>query len=384
MVMEYKLKRKLQDEEVVHHKDHRKFNNDPDNLILSANAKEHYRHHPEISERMRNDNPRKFYTEKSLKKMADKIRGQKRGLSTRMKHRERILGKNNPNYTDGHTCGDKSRIAGINHKVMGIEHINNKAMTYDLEVPETGWFFANNVLVHNCAYCAVPRIEKEHWVNPSWKDHIFPDKPNVLISDNNMSAVSYDHLKMIIDHCNSQNKAIMFEGGVDCKYVDPKMAKVLASAKYVRHGLRMAFDRIEEDGVFQTAARNLIDAGVSMESTVQAFLLFNFNDTPQDAYYRGRECFKLGIGAYPMMYRPLNALNKDNPFVGKHWTIPLARAFRYYWMYRSFFKYFTFEEFLKLPETLAGFNLTKPDLDKWYHPTVPFKVSGIKVMRKKK
>lgn len=235
------------------------------------------------------------------------------------------------------------------------------------------WVFTSRGCPNFCPYCAVWRIEKERWINPKWQDHIFDDKPNILISDNNLSGTTKEHFHTIIDYANKKGKAIMFEGGVDCKYVDMDFAKKLASAKYVRHGLRMAFDRIDEDGIFQTAVRNLVKAGVSTESNMEVFLLFNFDDTPRDAYYRGKEAYHLGIHqVYPMFYRPLNALSKADPFVGKYWTFNLARAFRMYWLQRRWFKYYSFEQYIELQGTREMFNLTDEDMDKWYNPTVPF------------
>ncbi len=386
MVAEYYFERELAAKEVVHHIDGVKEHNHPLNLEISDNMGSHIReHHPEISERMRKNNPRKFLTAEGIARGAAKIRGQKRGMATRMKHRALMLGENNPNFKDGRTAGQKSRIPGINHKVVSVMPIGS-GMTYDLEVPSTGWFFANNVLVHNCAYCAVWRIEKERWINPKWQDHIFDDKPNILISDNNLSGTTKEHFHTIIDYANAKGKAIMFEGGVDCKYVDMDFAKKLASAKYVRHGLRMAFDRIDEDGIFQTAVRNLVKAGVSTESNMEVFLLFNFDDNPRDAYYRGKEAYHLGIHqVYPMFYRPLNALSKANPFVGKHWTFNLARAFRMYWLQRRWFKYYSFEQYIELQGTREMFNLTDEDMDKWYNPTVPFhEVTERKLIIKKR
>lgn len=372
LVAEYKLGRSLDDKEVVHHKDGIKDNNLPRNLRILSGMKDHYKNHPEISERMRLNNPCVFNTPESHRLRGLKNRGVKRSLKTRLLHRLSKLGHNNPNYKHGLRTNTISRIPEINHRVVSVTPIHG-AMTYDLEVPATGWFFANQVLVHNCGYCCVWRIEKERWTNEDWRDHIFPDKPNILICDNNLSAVSYDHMKSVIDYANSKGKAIMFEGGVDVKFITKESAKLLSTATYARHGLRMAFDRIEEDGIFQAAVQKLIDTGMNIESNVEAFLLFNFDDNPRDAYYRGREAYTLGIHqVYPMFYRQLTSLTKDNPFIGKHWTFNLARAFRNYWLQRRWFKYFAFEAYLHLPETVALYNLTEEDFEKWHSPTVPF------------
>jgi len=95
--------------------------------------------------------------------------------------------------------------------------------------------------------------------------------------------------------------------------------------------MRVAFDRIEEDGILQDAVKLLIKYGVN-PSSILSFVLFNFNDTPQEANYRMIECLKLGIRPYPQQYTPLNCTSRDNVFIGKYWTLNLVRAFRFFWL----------------------------------------------------
>jgi len=273
------------------------------------------------------------------------------------------LGKNNPNYKHGFTTGAKSRIPGENHKVASVTKIG-KEMTYDLEVPKTSWFFANNVLVHNCSYCAVWRIEKPIWLNPSWEKHLYLDKPFIMISDNNISSISHKHVKQIVDIAVKHDKKLYFNNGLDCKHIDTKMAKLLARAKYVSTGLRTAFDRIEEDGTFQPAIKRLIKAGVS-PSNIQAYILFNYLDKPKDADYRARTCADFRITPYPQRYTKLNALSRKNKYVGKHWTLGLANVFRFFWLLRGHYYKYSFDEFLKMRRTRVHFNLTDKDIGVW-------------------
>jgi len=364
LVMEYKLQRKLLSTEIVHHRDEIKSNNEPENLKLYQSIKEHFKDHPEISERMKTDNPQKYCTKDSFKKMGEANKGIKRSIETRRKLRESKLGKNNPNYKDGKNSGLKSRIPGENHKVVFVEYLTVKEMTYDMEVPETHWFFANNVLLHNCSYCAVWRIEKPIWVNPEWEKHLLLDKPNILITDNNISSISYEHLKSIIDVAVKHDKKLFFQNGLDCKYIDKKIANQLARVQYVPTGLRTAFDRIEEDGVFQVAIEHLIKAGVP-PSKIEAYILFNFTDKPHDADYRARTCADFKITPYPQFYTELNAMSKKEKYVGKYWTLRLATTFRFFWLLRGHFNKYTFEEFLKLKRTRIHFKLTEKDIETW-------------------
>ena len=56
--------------------------------------------------------------------------------------------------------------------------------------------------------------------------------------------------------------------------------------------------------------------GMKIKGNSYTYVLFNFNDTPQEAYYRLQECWKYGSNPYPMRYRPLNQLAKINSYIG--------------------------------------------------------------------
>ena len=208
LVMEYILGRKLTRIEQVHHKDKDKTNDLPNNLAYCPNAKTHYTFHPEISERMKKDNPVKYCTKESREKIRRKITGLKRSLESRLRYRDSKLGKKNPNYKDGKRVGktrkDWTRIKEINHKVVSIEPIG-KGDTYCMEVPKTNWFFANNVLVHNCAFCGSKRIWHRHVKYRSIKNVISEMElcikkyniTNFRFSDDNVT----DNLKRLKELC---------------------------------------------------------------------------------------------------------------------------------------------------------------------------------------
>jgi hypothetical protein len=150
-----------------------------------------------------------------------------------------------------------------------------------------------------------------------------------MISDNNLSSTP-DHLLEVCEYLYNHSKSVVFDNGFDCKLITPEIATALAKLRYVRTGLRLAFDRIEEDGVFQQAIELLKRSGVSA-STLMAYVLFNFKDTPQEANYRMSECVRLGIRPYPQKYEPLYSKDAKH-YIGKYWTKNLLRAFRYFWL----------------------------------------------------
>lgn len=219
-------------------------------------------------------------------------------------------------------------------------------MDWQVEDPwdQFSFTFTSRGCVNRCAYCAVHRLEPEHWVVPNWRQHIVADKPFAMISDNNLSAAPHEHLVDVVDYLADSGKRVVFDNGFDCKLITPAMAAQLARLRFTRHGMRMAFDRIEEDGTFQAAVRMLLDAGVPAGETM-AYVLFNFQDTPKEADYRMRECVNLGIRPYPQRYQPLNKTDSTK-FVGKHWTAPLVRAFRNFWLLAGMYQHQTFEEYM--------------------------------------
>lgn len=122
LVAEWMLGRKLLPKEQVHHVDENHFNNLPNNLEIYASQKEHTEQHPNVVLRMVNNNPTKNGLSQEWR---DKI-----GLGVRKFYAEQV-----------------------NHRVTYVESLAETDDVYCLTVPETEWFYANNVLVHNCTFC---------------------------------------------------------------------------------------------------------------------------------------------------------------------------------------------------------------------------------------
>ena len=237
------------------------------------------------------------------------------------------------------------------------KHLDQLDPVYDhdwhIEEPweKFSFVFTTRGCPSRCAYCAVPRIEPGLWINPRWKD-LIDEHPYTMISDNNLSSMPEDHLRAVIDHLQKTGKRVVFDNGFDCKFITDEMAGLLAKLRYTRSGMRMAFDRIEEDGVFQQAVERLKKAGVP-KSQITAYCLFNFNDRPQDANYRMETCKNLGIRPYPQRFAPLNQVDRKGTFTGKYWTHNLARIFRHFWLMAGYNSKMTFPEFAMRVEELT-------------------------------
>jgi hypothetical protein len=228
---------------------------------------------------------------------------------------------------------------------------------FDWKVRELRWndysfVFTTRGCPNRCPYCAVWRIEPETWINEEWKKQVDLSKPNIMISDNNLSAQPIEHIQDVLGFCIEHKLKVILDNGFDCKHVTEEMAPLLAKVRWHQNGLRLAFDRIEEDGTFQNAVQTLLDGGVP-KTSMMAYVLFNFHDNFAGAYYRAKECLRLGVRPYPMQYTPLDwDGDKKNKFIGKHWTKNLALNFRYFYIMGGLYNRHNFMQWIhgKLPD----------------------------------
>ena len=220
---------------------------------------------------------------------------------------------------------------------------------------------------NHCAYCAVPKLEPDCWINPYWRGHILFSKPNAMISDNNLSSAPRWHVREVVDYLQDHNKNVMIDNGLDPKFIDEEVAQWMAKLTFIEKGMRTAFDRIEEDGIFQRAMKRLLKAGVPADQ-IMAYILHNFNDKPQEADYRAQECVKLGITPYPQQFVPLNHMTNDPKatYVGKHWTFGLNKAFRFFYRKPDYYTTMTFGQFIRILRSSWPGALKQEDLEAWY------------------
>lgn len=171
---EWKYGRPITPGEIVHHKDHNPENNHPDNLEIVESPKAHFANHPEIAQRMRENNPAKSMTPEWAAKVAKANLGKVRTPESKERYRlaaiKREAGKSPEQkkrdnermvaaYIEKKGWEKRPKKDGIpNHRVVMVEELPGTHDVYCLEVPETGWFYANNVLIRNCCFCAWPAV----------------------------------------------------------------------------------------------------------------------------------------------------------------------------------------------------------------------------------
>lgn len=131
-------------------------------------------------------------------------------------------------------------------------------------------------------------------------------------------------------HKPSKKKRIVdFNQGIDSRLVTEANMTKLAEINI--YPLRIAFDHWKLKDVYERSVRTAVKGGIKNLSN---YLLYNFEDKPEELYYRLRMnvdlCEELGASIYsfPMKYHPINDegffMNRD--YIGKHWNRKFIRA----------------------------------------------------------
>jgi len=181
---------------------------------------------------------------------------------------------------------------------------------------------------NKCAFCAVPFLEPEYVDFIPLKGQLNKDKRDLILLDNNVLASSqFPEIIKEIKRCGFKRDArhynayrhVDFNQGLDARYLsEDKMA--LLSELPIRP-LRIAFDDVKYEKLYTEKIRLAHKYGIKHLSN---YILFNFEDTPDDFYYRLRlnielnEELGLSIFSFPMKYIPLDA--KDRKHIGPNWT----------------------------------------------------------------
>ena len=141
-----------------------------------------------------------------------------------------------------------------------------------------------------------------------------------------------EEFRKLYDVCfkpKSRIRYIDFNQGLDARLVDdPKMKKL---AQVNIRPLRIAFDHYEQRKKYCDAIECAAKYGIHYLSN---YLLYNFEDRPEELYYRMRInvdlCEKLGVSIYsfPMKYHPISdpQYYDNRDFIGVHWNKKFIRA----------------------------------------------------------
>lgn len=125
-----------------------------------------------------------------------------------------------------------------------------------------------------------------------------------------------------------KQRYVDFNQGTDARYVTEEYMKLLSEIPI--NPLRIAFDHISLKKTYEKAIRLAAQYGIDRLSN---YLLFNFNDRPEDLYHRMKLNVDLSnelgiyIYSFPMKYIPLFGEEaKHRRYVGKYWNKKFIRA----------------------------------------------------------
>jgi hypothetical protein len=245
-------------------------------------------------------------------------------------------------YYQGFGCGNEIIVGGIAATLLsdkinsetGIDPIKGVWSEVEFCPPDYSLFplhkwgnhsfvFTSRGCPNKCPFCAVKFLEPDSFTNKNWKEHINLKLPNIMIHDNNITSVNFDHCIDVFSYLSKIGKPVTFDNGFDCRLFTEDHCKYLS--KINLKTIRFAFDSMDQDGIIQRAIQLCIKHGIPT-SKIMVFVLYNFGDTLEEALYRAGQISKFGARPYAMRYIPLSALDRDG-FFSKGWDKSLCYDF---------------------------------------------------------
>jgi hypothetical protein len=163
--------------------------------------------------------------------------------------------------------------------------------------------------IRNCPFCSVPSIEGTLKEN---LDFI----PASIVLDANFLACSKIHIE---NACEKLSKLpyIDFLHGLDVRLLQPWHIELILN-KLNLVCWRFTFDSLKNESSLVNALSMLKSYNITPENII-IYCIFNYDETPKDAYERANFILKHNAHPYAMRFQPLDALQKDN-FVAQNWN----------------------------------------------------------------
>ena len=226
----------------------------------------------------------------------------------------------------------------------------NPLLSYTYPTSDCYIAYATRGCVRKCDFCAVHKIEPYFSNSISIAKQVkaikrkYGEKRHLLLLDNNILAS--DNFKEIIEEIKSlgfsktNNKFrgrleryVDFNQGIDARLLTEEKMKLISEIAI--KPLRIAFDRIDLKDQYIEKVRLAANYGIK---TLSNYILFNYNDKPEDLYQRlrinidlneelKRKKLKSDIWSFPMKYSPVSGENcKNRKFIGVYWNKKYLRA----------------------------------------------------------
>jgi hypothetical protein len=253
-----------------------------------------------------------------------------------------------------------ARKSGADHVHTGVfSDAENLMPAYDLVKEwDASILFSSRGCNRRCPYCAVWRMEGSiNSCRRTIRPLIYPAHKRIILWDNNFFLSPY--WRQILDELIDLGKPVDFNQGLDARLVTEEVAEKLSKTRFLC--IRLSYDRSAIRNQVKQAIERISAHGIRRRS-ILIYILYNFEDDPEDFQQRVSDVLDWGAVVYPMRYEPLDALDRWK-FVGKHWeTLQLEAVedFRriygyggtfppYHWLVERFRKASSFNEAFKLP-----------------------------------
>jgi hypothetical protein len=115
------------------------------------------------------------------------------------------------------------------------------------------------------------------------------------------------------------DKEVDFNQGIEARLITAEVVKYITKMKISY--IRLAYDKPEERKYVEKAIKLLGENGVDKRN-IFVYTLFNFNESPDDFFFRVREIINWGATCYPMRFQPIYALDKD-AYISPKWNFKL-------------------------------------------------------------
>lgn len=179
--------------------------------------------------------------------------------------------------------------------------------------------FASRGCPRRCRFCCVRTHEPEFHVREDWEKDVNPDLPRIVFWDNNWLASP--NFAADCSRIRRLGKTVDFNQGLDARLYSESTAKALGTIRL--DPIRFAFD----DVVMEAKVMKAVELARKYSPVeMRVYVLYNFEDSPEDLYYRLNLLNRHHILAFPMEYRKPTPSKAKQP--SQHWNLPLLRAFK--------------------------------------------------------
>ena len=224
----------------------------------------------------------------------------------------------------------------VEDMIPDYELFNGVSHKYSL-IGDSFFGYSTRGCPNSCKFCGVhilePKFIDYKGIKPSVQKikELYGDKPNLVLFDNNILASKRfeNVIDDIIDlgfgkgekfqytkngRTISKQRKVDFNQGTDSRLMKERHLKLLS--RIALNPLRIAFDHIKDEKKY---CERVILAAKHEIHNLSNYILYNFDDTPEDLWKRLKINIELNkeldlkIYSFPMKYIPINA--KDRSFI---------------------------------------------------------------------